>query len=254
MIGLWLSLPAFGILFTLALAFAATGYAMHRASFSAARGPRLSGFAGIAPPFLSIPTVLFGLIAGFLASDVWDHGRQASRAVLDERDGAMAIESLSEALPVHQHDLQALVHAYVRAVLDEEWNSDDERGSPKVRAALQAMQREIARPAVAEEAGSSVESALLAAVTRIATARSTRLALRNTEEDGIKWITVLTLAVLAQLGVAVVHLERPRAQIGALAVYTASAVVVLTLIAASEHPYEGSNQISNAPLRAVLPP
>ncbi|MDR3537181.1 MAG: DUF4239 domain-containing protein [Acetobacteraceae bacterium] len=254
MFGQWLALPGLAILLTLLLFYGLTALAMYCVSYGRGGRPRLSTFVGIAPPFLSIPTVLFGLMAGFLASDVWNHAREAARAVLDERDGALAIESISLGMPVNHTELDSMVHIYVRAVLSDEWATDDERGAPAVQSALEALVREVASPEIAKEAGTSVQGALLAAVSRIASARTTRLALVTNEADEVKWATVLGLAFLAQLGVAAVHLERPRAQIGALVIFTSCAVVTLSLIAVCERPFEGSYEVSSATLRAVLPP
>jgi len=88
-------------------------------------------------------------------------------------------------------------------------------------------------------------------VLRIANARSGRLALSEGPLAGYKWAAVLILALVAQIGVATVHLERPRPQILALLIFTASAVLALNLIAAGELPYEGSHQVSPAPLERL---
>jgi hypothetical protein len=252
--GHWLALPGWAILLTVAVVYSVIAFVLHRVSFTREGRPRLGSFGGIVPPFISLPTVLFGLIAGFLASDIWYEARQASRAVLDERGAAMIIESLDQATPAIRTRLDSLVQDYVRTVLAEEWTSGSERGSPKVSAALNALMAEAARPEVARDATTSVQTALLNTVTRLASARSTRLALLNGETDKLKWAAVVALAVCAQLGIAVVHLERARAQAMALTVFTASAIVVLTLIGVCERPFSGLNQVSQAPLRAVLLP
>jgi hypothetical protein len=60
------------------------------------------------------------------------------------------------------------------------------------------------------------------------------------------------LAVLAQAGVAAVHLEQRRPQALALTIFTLSAVIMLGLIAVCERPYHGSRQISQTPLQELL--
>lgn len=250
----WLALPAWVILLSLVLVYGLSGLVLYRISFGSDGRPRMGSFSGIAPPFLGLPTLLFGLMAGFLASDVWDHSRQAARALLDERDAALTIESIDQAMPASRARLDSLVHAYVRAVLAEELLTDDDRGSPAVKAALEELIHEIALPEIASEAGSSVQSALLTAASRISGARSTRLALTGVGADELKWTTVACLAFLAQMGVAIVHLERNRAQIGSLVVFTGCAIAVMSLIAVCERPFRGSHETTAAPLIAVLPP
>jgi len=250
----WLMLPGWVILLSLVMAYGITGVVIYRVSFGPGGRPRMASFAGIAPPFLGLPTVLFGLMSGFLASDVWDHSRQAARSLLDERDAALTIESIDQAMPASRAQLDSLVHAYVRAVLAEELPSDNDRGAPVAKTALENLIREIARPEIASEAGSSVQNALLTAASRISAARSSRLALTEIGADELKWATVAGLALLAQLGVAAVHLERHRAQIGSLVIFTGCAICVMTLIAVCERPFRGSHETTAAPLLAVLPP
>jgi hypothetical protein len=62
----------------------------------------------------------------------------------------------------------------------------------------------------------------------------------------------MMLALIAQIGVAVVHLERRRAQGLALVVYTASVVTILGVIATCEQPFRGSLRLEPAGLYTML--
>jgi hypothetical protein len=215
----WLRLPGWAILLTLVLFFALTTLGVHRVCFAPGGRPRLSGLFGIVPPFLAAPTILFALMGSFLANDAWEHARQAGRAVLDD-----------------------------------EWGLSDERGSPAAQSALDALVRAVGAPAIAQEVGPTVQAALLAAASRIASSRSSRLALQTDEGDDAKWTTVICLALVAQAAIGVVHLDRARPQIAALLLFSCCAVAMLTLIAVCERPYDGSHQVTSAPLQSVLPP
>jgi hypothetical protein len=65
-------------------------------------------------------------------------------------------------------------------------------------------------------------------------------------------VTVLVLGVLTQVSLALVHLDKVRALLSALAVFSLAAVVVLGLIALQEDPFAGSIQVSPAPLEDAL--
>ena len=82
--------------------------------------------------------------------------------------------------------------------------------------------------------------------------RDRRLALSANETDSYKWSFVLLLAVFGQIGVAVVHLDRSRPQILAQAIFTASSITALGLIAICEEPFHGWHQVSLAPLETLL--
>ena len=57
---------------------------------------------------------------------------------------------------------------------------------------------------------------------------------------------------MVQIGVAVVHLDKPRQMALALGVATACIVIILTLIGLSVDPYSGILSVSTAPLERML--
>jgi hypothetical protein len=110
----------------------------------------------------------------------------------------------------------------------------------------------VTAPELGRQTSPPLQSALIAAVQRIADARAGRLALSEAPTEDAKWFAVLVLAVLSQTGVAAVHLEQRRPQALALTIFTSAAVVLLSLIAVCERPYHGSTQLSHAPLQELL--
>ena len=79
-----------------------------------------------------------------------------------------------------------------------------------------------------------------------------RLAIAGDQTNQIKWLTVFALGALTQIAIGLVHLERPRAQLAALALFSLAVVVVLGLIAMQEQPFAGAVQVSSAPLQEFL--
>ena len=92
---IWLDMPVWGIFGSLAGLFAVAALLIHRLCFSDSTRGRSSSFTGVVAPFFGSVAVLFSLLTGFLANDVWDRNRQASRTVLAERDGLLAIHAIS---------------------------------------------------------------------------------------------------------------------------------------------------------------
>jgi hypothetical protein len=97
-----------------------------------------------------------------------------------------------------------------------------------------------------------VHAALLGSVLRVRDARAERLALASDRTDDVKWAIVLILGVMTQIAIALVHLERPRPQLAAMAVFSSAAVVALGLIALQEHPFDGAIRIAPTQLQEVL--
>lgn len=207
--------------------------------------------AGVVAPYASSLAVLFALLTGFLANDVWERERRASRAVLAERDGLLEVHQLSVAS--NMAGVRGALRNYLRTVVADEWSRmADREKSAAAAEALAALLREVVRPGAAAEVGPAVHGALLHGVLRVRTARDDRLVLSNDQSDATKWMSVLILALLTQVALAVVHLDRPRAQFAALVIFGVAAATTLGLVAMRERPFAGALRISPAPLEEVL--
>ena len=98
----------------------------------------------------------------------------------------------------------------------------------------------------------AIDRTRLDAALALRTTRADRLLLAGDRTDELKWATILLLAVVAQLAIAVVHLERRYPQIGALAIFSGAVVIALGLVALQERPFAGPLQISSDALSDVL--
>ena len=86
---------------------------------------------------------------------------------------------------------------------------------------------------------------------RAGTARHDRLALSADHPNDLKWLVVIVLGLLTQVGIGLVHLDKPRAFLACLAVFASAAVVTLGLVALQEYPFDGTFQVSSAPIKAL---
>jgi len=94
--------------------------------------------------------------------------------------------------------------------------------------------------------------AMITAVNNIAQARAARLSLLNIKTGTDRWICVLLLALVTQLGVAAVHLEKQRANALAILITTVTIVIALGLIALADSSHSIKASVSIEPLRAIL--
>ena len=250
---LWLDQPTWLVAFILAAGLGATAVLIHLATFRLPTRRPIAALAGVVAPFFGSVAILFALFTGFLANDIWERQRQASRAVLAERDALLAMGTLSIATVSDMVPIRAALRAYVEAVTGQEWAKMTDQGeAPEAEAALAEVLRQVADPRITAEAGAAAHSALLNLALRLRTARNDRLAISGAEYDAEKWAAVLALAVFTQLALGLVHLERPRAQAAALGLFTAAAVVTLGLLAVRERPFDGAHPIPPDALMNVL--
>jgi uncharacterized membrane protein HdeD (DUF308 family) len=251
--GAWLELPVASLFAVLVVFYGLTTAILYWLTFRSPTGAQAKSLTGVVAPFFAATSVLFALLTGFLANDVGDRNRQAWRAVNGEASAIAGLHTLSIASASDMAAIRTALRAYVRSALTEEWARMADAGfSPHTDGALADLLREVSDPAIARDAGQAVHTALLDTVIRIREARSVRLALASDRTNDLKWATVLILGVITQIAIALVHLERPRAQLAALVVFSAAAIVALGLIALQEQPFDGAIRISPDPLLEAL--
>ena len=253
MISAWLDLPAFGIFTTLCILYYGVAFALVGLAFHSRLSARVRSIDGLVAPFFGSVALLFGLLTGFLASDVGDRNRQAVRAVQTEAGELHNIYALSVASASDMAEIRVALKAYVNSEVHEEWPAImNGETSPRTDAAYDNLLREVSDPSITHDASGAVHAALLGAAIRAGTARNDRLSLSGDRTNELKWISVLLLGVITQVGLMLVHLDKPRAMLAALTVFATGAIVALGLIALQEHPFHGAFRVSPKPLEPLL--
>ncbi len=251
MIRAWLDLSAFGIFAVLIALYFGTALVLSLVTFKSPLKKPLQSLNGVVAPFFGSIAILFALLTGFLANDVSDRNRQAVRSVQTEAGELHNLYTLSVASISDMSTIRAKWEAYVNSVVAQEWPAMAHNHlSPQTYAAYDDLLKEVSNPAIAKSAGQAVHTALLNSAVRVGTARSDRLALAVDTTNDLKWIVVIVLGIFTQIGIALVHLDRPRAFIAALVVFSSAAIVALGFIALQEYPFYGPLQISAAPIEA----
>jgi hypothetical protein len=252
MINAWLDLPAFGIFATLCLLYFGVAFALYALAFRSRLGTPIKSVGGLVAPFFSSVALLFGLLTGFLASDVGDRSRQAVRAVQAESGELRNIYTLSVASASDMAEIRVALKAFVNSEVHEEWPAImNGETSPRTDAAYDNLLREVSDPTITRDASGAVHAALLAAAVRAGTARNDRLSLSGDRTNELKWISVLLLGIITQIALMLVHLDKPRAMLTSLIVFATGAIVALGLIAMQEHPFHGAFQVTPAPLERL---
>src|SRR5881394_2687022 len=69
--GRWLELPVWQLLLALAGFYATTGAAMHVLAYRGPLSEWTRSFRGVVPPFFAAVIIIFALLLGFVAGEVW---------------------------------------------------------------------------------------------------------------------------------------------------------------------------------------
>ncbi|MGH6868825.1 MAG: DUF4239 domain-containing protein [Methylocella sp.] len=252
MIDAWLSLPLPALILILAASYSASALVLVRLSFGTMAGPWVRRFRGVVAPYFSGIVVIFGILTGFLANDVWDRNRRAAATVRGEGANLISLHALAAALGTPHVAIDRAIRAYAIAVIDMEWpRMENGEASPEAEQAQDELLQTVAHSDIALS-NAALDGFLLNTALKIREARGDRLALSSDFSENFKWTSVLLMALMAQISLAAVHLDEARAQIAAMVIFTASAVLVIGLIATHEGPFQPPLGISAAPIAKVL--
>jgi len=247
----WLALPVFAVFASLFAFYLGTAALIVWLSFRSPLRGRIQSFKGVVAPFFGSTAIIFGLLIAFLSNDIWDRNKQAEHLIFAESDTLVALYSLSAASGVDNQGLRTAIRSYVTAVIEDEWpRLAVQQRSAQADAALNALLREVAATGVGKDV--SVQRTMLDMALRVRAAHEDRVVLSNDRTVVTKWIAVLLLALITQLSIAVVHLEKPRPQAAALVIFTLAAVSILGLLAVPEAPFEPPVFIPPGPIADVL--
>ena len=247
----WLALPIPAIFASLFVFYLATAAFLVWLSFRSPLRAHVQSLKGVVAPFFGSVGIIFGLLIAFLSNDIWDRNKQAERVVLTESDTLIALYSLGLASGADSTGLRTSIRSYASAIVEDEWPrlQTGER-SVKADAALNMLLREVALPGTVKDP--ALQRTMLDMALRIRSAHEDRLEIANDRTAATKWGAVLLLALITQMAIAVVHLERPRPQAAALFIFTLAAVSLLGLLALHEAPYEPPVFIPPGPIVDVL--
>ena len=245
----WLWLPVPVLFATLFVFYFATALLLVWLAFRSRLSGPIQTLKGVVGPFFGSTSIIFGLLVGFLASDIWERNKQAQRAVLTESDTLVALYRLGAASGADDKPLRTAIRTYVTAVIEDEWQRLElGQRSPRADAALDALLRQVAQPSK----DAVIQRTMLDMVIRIRAAHEDRVVLSDDRTMATKWMAVLLLALITQVALAVVHLEKPRPQLAALFIFTFAAVAILGLLAIHEAPFEPPIFVPPGPIKDVL--
>jgi Protein of unknown function (DUF4239) len=240
--------------------FAATGlitagiYAIVMAL--AANERRGLAFKAVSPGMLPPLGLVFGLVVGFIAAQVWSDAGTAQQAVDREASALRAANLVADQFPeARAARIHALVQSHIRTAVAEEWPAMAEQHEtltgvpPALGAALHvALSLNPANDgqAVAQrDLVSSLENAL--------DARRQRIIVSQSSVNWVKWTGVILLAALTLLAIAFVHSENRVTAALAMGVFAAAVAVVVVMIAAQDGPFRGQLGVKPTPLEEVAP-
>jgi hypothetical protein len=254
MIYKWLGSSDWFIFITLIIVFGGNALLLHYLCFRKKSREFILSFQGVVAPFFVMAATIFALTTALLGNLVWQTFHNNSQAIDVESQALTVFIELNQAVPkIKNYDLAELAKNYTKFAVDTEWDLlKQKQKSPETNTALIALLSSTIEATSQPEIPFPAAYAMITAVNNIAQARAARLSLLNIKTGLARWVCVLLLALVTQVGVAVVHLEKPRANALALLITTATIVIALGLIALADSSHSIKESVSIEPLRAIL--
>jgi hypothetical protein len=252
-VGAWLELPVLQQFLALGGFYATTGVALHLLAYHSPVSDWTRSFRGVVAPFFVSVALIFGLLLGFVAGEVWHRNADAAHVVRSEGEALFELVHLSQDTDPAGTKIQGLVRAYAQSLVGVEWPRMQEgKHAAESEAAFVSLLTAILDAPVSGNSGSAVQRARLDIAMKLHALRETRIDLASDRTDEIKWATLLILGLVSQLAIAAVHLEMPRPQIAALTIFSTAAIIGLGLVAIQEGPFSPPIEVSPAPLEEVV--
>lgn len=190
---------------------------------------------GIVPPYVAAITVIFGLFATRLVTDVWEKDTSARRSTQVEDDALRGLLHFANAGGVRDVVLPPL-KAYAKAASEENpFSSANRTARDTTERAFEALVSTVASTPLKDAA---MRASLLGTVGELRQARDRRLYIADDETAFMKWFSLLFLGVLTQVTIVLVHVGNTRAMRTALGIFTIAFTFCVVIIAVFDQPFE----------------
>jgi hypothetical protein len=200
--------------------------------------------------------VIFGLVVGFLAVQVWSDADRAQAAVDREASALRTVVLLSARFPGEPEDqMRALVRRHVRDVAEKEWPAlAEQRATLRAIPVPLAAALELALGLVPKSEGEKVaQREMVAALENALDARRQRIILSESRLNPVKWVGVMVLAALTLLAIALVHSDNRLAAAIAMAIFASAVAASISTLAAQNRPFGGQLGVTPDVLLEVAP-
>jgi hypothetical protein len=219
-------------------------------------GERVRVFKGVSPGMLPPLSVVFALLVGFLAAQVWSDSDRASTAVNREASALRSAVLLADQFPGEESThLRDLVRQHIDIAVTHEWPAMAERNVTLaiVPTALANGLRYSLGLDPHTPGQVIAQHELVAAFQTALDARRQRIVLSGSSVNAVKWVSLLIQAGLMLLAIAMVHCDMPATNRIIMGIFATGVAAAIVLIAAHSRPFSGAVAVRPTLLLQVMP-
>jgi positive regulator of sigma E activity len=217
---------------------------------------RARAFKAFSPGMLPPLGIIFGLLVGFVAVQVWNDFDKAKLAVATEASALRAVVVLSENLPTEQRtQLRTLMNRHIEEAVNREWPAMAHEHLSLASLStnlVEALQLTVSlKPQ--DESQRTAQREIVSAVRTALNARRQRIIISQSEVGPVKWAAILLMGLLTLIAIAIVHSDNRLACAIAVAFFATGIALSSLMIAAYSRPFTGEISVGPELLQEVVP-
>jgi Protein of unknown function (DUF4239) len=222
---------------------------------SLAVNDRARAFKAVSPGMLPPLGILFALLVGFIAVEVWGNFDKAKVAVTTEASALRAVVLLAETLPEEQRTrIYALINRHIEEAVNEEWPAmAQQRASLSIlpTALIQELHDMLALKPT-NDSQRAAQPEMIKALHTALDARRQRIVISQAAIGAVKWAGILLQGLCTLVAIAMVHSDNRLTCGITLTLFATGIALSVLLIAAYSRPFTGESSIGPELLKQVI--
>jgi hypothetical protein len=217
-----------------------------------ARGERARAFKGLSPGMLPPLGIIFGLLVGFIAAQVWTDFEKAKIAVVNEASSLRAVILLAGSFPgEHEARLHALVGQHIDTAVNQEWPAMARQKLSLASHLLEALTATLALSPT-DEGQKLAQTEIVTNLEKALDARRQRIITSQSTVSRIKWAGLLLQALCTLVAIAMVHSDNRTTCAIALTLFATGVAMSILLIGCYSRPFTGEISVGHELLDQVM--
>jgi uncharacterized protein DUF4239 len=201
---------------------------------------RAKGFKAVSPGMLPPLGILFALLVGFIAVEVWGNFDKAKAAVTTEASALRAVILLAGAFPDEQRTrIYALVNRHIDESVNKEWPEMAQQRATLTTlptALIEALHEALGlKPA--DDSQRAAQSEMVKELHTALDARRQRIGISESALGTVKWVGLLLQGLCTLVAIAVVHSDNRLAGALSLTLFATGIALSVLMIAAYSRPF-----------------
>lgn len=214
-----------------------------------------AAFKAVSPGMLPPLGILFALLVGFIAVEVWSNFDKAKAAVATEASALRAVVLLADNFPDAQKThIDALINRHIDDAVNKEWPAMAHQHatlSTLPTPLIEELHDALAMRA-ADDSQRAAQPEMVRALHMALEARRQRIVISQISVGGVKWAGILLQGLCTLIAIAMVHSGNRLSCAIALSLFATGIALSFLLIVAYSRPFTGEISVKPELLKQVI--